>query len=126
MDKQQRLIVGIDIGKKYHQATVIDESGVIIGGSIRFPNTTAGVQLLLFQISTVNPSGLPLVFGMEATGHYWLALYSYLVEKGHKVVVINPFQSDAFRKVYLSSVKTDKEDAFLIAEILRFGSASKT
>jgi len=69
---------------------------------------------------------LPLIFGLEATGHYWLALYSYLIEKGYHVVVLNPYQSDAFRKVYLSSVKTDKEDAFLIAEILRFGSSSQT
>lgn len=126
MDKQQHLIVGIDIGKTYHQATVIDESGQIQGSSVRFTNTTAGAELLLKKVTTVNPAGLPLIFGLEATGHYWLALYSYLIERGYRVVVLNPYQSDAFRKVYLSSVKTDKEDAYLIAEILRFGSSSQT
>jgi len=121
-----QLIIGIDIGKHYHQATVIDETGQILGGSLRFTNTSSGAELLLKRIASVNQEGLPLIFGLEATGHYWLALYSYLIEKGYHVVVLNPYQSDAFRKVYLSSVKTDKEDAFLIAEILRFGSSSQT
>lgn len=121
-----KLIIGIDIGKHYHQASVIDGTGATLGGSIRFSNTTVGANLLLSRISAVNPNGLPLLFGLEATGHYWLAMYSYLTEKGYPISVINPYQSDAFRKVYLSSVKTDKEDALLIAELLRFGSFSQT
>lgn len=121
-----KLIVGIDIGKQYHQATIINESSQILGGSIRFKNTTSGAQLLLDRISALNTEKLPLLFGLEATGHYWLSLYSYLSENGFQVVVINPYQSDAWRKVYLSSTKTDAEDSFLIAEILRFGNYSPT
>ncbi|MGH2611804.1 MAG: IS110 family transposase [Rhabdochlamydiaceae bacterium] len=121
-----KLIIGIDIGKLYHQASVIDETGVVLGGSIRFPNTTAGAQLLLSRISSVNPGHLPLLFGLEATGHYWLNLYSHLTEKGYPISVINPYQSDAFRKVSMSSTKTDKQDATLIAELLRFGAFPQT
>lgn len=126
MDKQLHLIVGIDIGKRYHQATVIDGSGQILGGSVRFPNTTTGAELLLKRIDSVNPEGLPFTFGLEATGHYWLPLYAYLTEKGYQIAVLNPYQSDAFRKVSMSSTKTDKEDALLIAELLRFGSFPQT
>ena len=126
MEKQLHLIVGIDIGKHYHQATVIDDSGQILGGSVRFPNTTAGAELLLKRITSVNLEGLPLLFGLEATGHYWLPLYAYLTEKGYQIVVLNPYQSDAFRKVSMSSTKTDKEDALLIAELLRFGCFPQT
>lgn len=121
-----KLIIGIDIGKHYHQATVVDESGNILGGSVRFPNTSSGAELLLKRVASVNPEDLPLIFGLEATGHYWLPLHAYLTEKGYSVFVLNPYQSDAFRKVYLSSTKTDKEDAFLIAELLRFGSFPQT
>jgi len=121
-----KLIIGIDIGKYYHQATIIDESGHILGGSLRFPNSLTGAELLLKKLSAVNPEGLPMLFGLEATGHYWLALHAYLTEKGHQIVVLNPYQSDAFRKVSMSSTKTDKEDAFLIAELLRFGSFPQT
>lgn len=122
-----KLIIGIDIGKRFHQAAAIDCSGNVLGGSVRFPNTTAGAELLLKRITIVNPGCLPLIFGLEATGHYWLALYSYLTQKKeHQVVVLNPYASDAFRKVSMSSTKTDKEDALLIAELLRFGSFSQT
>lgn len=116
-----RLIVGVDIGKYFHQATIIDQSGRVIGPSVRFANTTSGGQTLLTAVSRVNPANMPVSFGLEATGHYWLPLYSFLSEKGFSVSVINPYQSDAWRKVYLSSVKTDKEDSFLIADIIRFG-----
>ncbi|WP_279222194.1 IS110 family transposase [Clostridium septicum] len=42
---------------------------------------------------------------MEATGHYWLSLYSALIDFGFNVVVINPIQSDAFRKCTLDRLK---------------------
>jgi len=121
-----KLIVGIDIGKRIHVATIIDGTGQAIGHPISFPNTTSGAELLLSKISSVNAGILPVVFGLEATGHYWLALYSFLTKLGYPVSVINPYQSDAWRKVYLSSVKTDKEDSFLIADILRFGNSPET
>lgn len=124
--KSPKLIIGVDIGKRFHQATIIDETGQILGGSIRFPNSIKGAELLLTRIASVNRDNLPLVFGLEATGHYWLALYSFLTEKGYSVYVINPYQSNAWRKVYLSTTKTDKEDSFLIADLLRFGSFSET
>src|SRR3989344_1182808 len=122
----EKFYVGIDIAKAFHQATVIDETGTIIGGSIRFANTTTGAQKLLSHLASIQKEDKPVLFGLEATGHYWLSLYSFLVGKGYTVIVINPYQSDAWRKVHLSVVKTDKEDAFLIADILRFGSFTKT
>lgn len=122
----QKLIVGIDIGKRMHVATIIDEKGNELVRPFSFANTTEGGNLLLSRITVLNSPSSPVVFGLEATGHYWLALYSFLTEKGFPVFVINPYQSDAWRKVYLSSTKTDKEDAFLIADIIRFGSFADT
>jgi transposase len=121
-----KLIVGIDIGKRLHVATIIDNSGIVIGKPFSFANTTSGAELLLAKIALVNTDNVPVVFGLEATGHYWLALYSFLTKQSYPVSVINPYQSDAWRKVYLSSTKTDKEDSFLIADILRFGNSPET
>jgi transposase len=121
-----KLIVGIDIGKRLHVATIIDNSGIVIGKPFSFANTTSGGALLLAKIALVNTDNAPVVFGLEATGHYWLSLYSFLTKQDYLVSVINPYQSDAWRKVYLSSVKTDKEDSFLIADILRFGNSPET
>ena len=35
---------------------------------------------------------------MEATGHYWLALFSFLDEADYFIHVINPIQTDGWRK----------------------------
>lgn len=40
--------------------------------------------------------------------------------------VINPIQSDAFRKMYIRQTKNDSKDAFVIAQIMRFGEFSST
>lgn len=121
-----KFIVGIDVGKRIHVATIIDTTGTVIGRAFSFTNTTDGGNVLLARVSSVNTDNLPVIFGLEATGHYWLALYSFLVKHGFKVSVINPYQSDAWRKVHLSTTKTDKEDSFLIADIIRFGSFKET
>jgi hypothetical protein len=66
------------------------------------------------------------VIGMEATGHYWLNVYSYLLELGYNLKVINPIQSEAFRKMYIRKTKNDSKDSFVIAQIMRFGQFSTT
>jgi len=66
------------------------------------------------------------VVGLEATGHYWLALYSFLADAGWTVKVINPIQTDAFRNIYIRKTKTDRVDSFIIAEVLRFGRYTET
>ena len=63
---------------------------------------------------------------MEATGHYWLNLYTRLIECGYNVHVINPVQSDALRGLYIRQTKNDAKDAFIIAELIRFGRYSET
>lgn len=63
---------------------------------------------------------------MEATGHYWVSLYSFLINLGFTVYVINPIQSDAFRKMYIRKTKNDSKDSFIIAQIMRFGEFSSS
>lgn len=58
---------------------------------------------------------------MEATGHYWYAIYSFLQSKCYTVYVINPIQSDSFRSMYIRKTKNDSKDSFLIAKVIRFG-----
>jgi len=120
------IIIGIDIGKNKHEATLIDANGTIIGKSIKFENSTAGFNKLISSIDTYNTSNDKFVFSMEATGHYWLALFSKLVESGYNVQVINPLQTDACRKFYIRETKNDSKDSFLIAQVTRFNGYSKT
>ncbi len=60
------------------------------------------------------------MIGLEATGHYWWALYEDLTRRDHPVVVLNALQVHAFRKSGVRKVKSDRTDASWIAEFLRF------
>ena len=120
------LYMGIDIGKNHHEAGIIDAEGNRRGSSLRFANDEAGYIQLTSYMAAKCPVEETLKIGMEATGHYWLALYSYLIDKSREVTVINPLQSDSFRNFQIRKAKTDAIDAFLIAEVIRFGQFTAT
>ena len=55
---------------------------------------------------------------MESTASYHIALFSYLSAKGYRVAIINPLLIANFAKLSLRKTKTDKKDAFTIAQFL--------
>lgn len=117
------LFVGIDIAKRNHEAAIIDQAGKTVRKAFRFANTHTGYNKL---VQTVRELDEPVVFGMEATGHYWLALYTHLRNDGFTIHVINPIQSDALRGMYIRKTKNDAIDAILIADVIRFGRYCET
>ena len=118
-------IVGIDIGKNHHEASIVSPEGKQIGRSLRFATTHKGADSLMSFIFK-NIGNSPCVFGMEATGHYWYPIYSFLKAKGYTICVINPIQSDSLRKMYIRQTKNDSIDSFFIAEVIRFGQFGTT
>lgn len=118
-------IVGIDIGKNHHEASIVSPKGRQIGHSLRFATTHKGADSLMSFIFK-NIGNSPCVFGMEATGHYWYPIYSFLKAKGYTIYVINPIQSDSLRKMYIRQTKNDSIDSFLIAKVIRFGQFGTT
>ena len=118
-------IIGIDIGKNHHEASIVSPEGKQIGRSLRFATTHKGADSLMSFIFK-NIGNSPCVFGMEATGHYWYPIYSFLKAKGYTIYVINPIQSDSLRKMYIRQTKNDSIDSFLIAEVIRFGQFTTT
>ena len=118
-------IIGIDIGKNHHEASIVSPEGKQIGRSLRFATTHKGADSLMRFIFK-NIGNSPCVFGMEATGHYWYPIYSFLKAKGYTICVINPIQSDSLRKMYIRQTKNDSIDSFLIAEVIRFGQFGTT
>ena len=120
------IIVGIDVAKNKHDAIIIDSKGDTLTKSFRIPNSHKGAETLINKIKSINTNNLPVVIGMEATGHYWLPLYSRLMQEGFEINVINPIQSDSFRNMYIRQSKNDSIDAFIIAEVIRFGRFTTT
>lgn len=116
--------LGIDIGKNTHVASVLDDSGKIIFKAQSFKNTTEGDASLLDAFKKYSLFTHNLSIGMEATGHYWLAIYSFLPKNGFSVSVINPIQTDGWRKgTEIRKRKTDIIDSILIADLMRYGSS---
>jgi len=115
------LYLGIDIGKNHHEAGIIDSDARRLGDSLKFSNTSEGFTKLLKLIEAKRQTDEPIRIGMEATGHYWMALYSFLHGQSLDVVVFNPILTDTLRNYGIRPTKTDSVDAFLIAEVLRFG-----
>jgi transposase len=92
---------GIDIAKRNHEASVINAEGKPLLDSITITNTQEGCGKLFSLFERLNIARDSVIIGMEATGHYWLSVYEYLTEQKYDVRVINPIQSDAFRKMYI-------------------------
>ena len=118
-------IIGIDIGKNHHEASIVSPEGKQIGHSLRFATTHKGADSLMSFIFK-NIGNSSCIFGMEATGHYWYPIYSFLKARGYTIYVINPIQSDSLRKMYIRQTKNDSIDSFLIAEVIRFGQFGAT
>ena len=119
-------IVGIDIAKHTHQASVMNPDGSLIGKSIKISNTSSGFEAFIAKLHNIDPDLSHFEFGMESTGHYWLNLYTHLSDLGCIVHVINPVQSDALRGLYIRQTKNDIKDSAIIADVIRIGRYCET
>ena len=72
--------LGIDIAKVNHVASLINEDGSILVKAIKFTNSNEGLQKLIDSISEYDQS--QIFCAMEATGTYWLSLFSALTDRG--------------------------------------------
>ena len=119
--------VGIDIGKNNHVASMLDDTGKVVFKAFSFPNTSDGGNALFSKLASysLNPSDFEI--GMEATGHYWLSVYSFLFEKRFLLHVINPIQTDGWRRgTEIRRRKNDIIDSILIADLIRYGQFVET
>ena len=116
--------LGIDIAKTNHVASLLDQEGKIVLRNIKFTNSNEGYKSLLEIVSSKVDNFLDVLIGMEATGHYWLSVFSSLVDDNFNVSVFNPYQIKSYRSSYsLRKQKNDVIDSIIIADYLRvFGS----
>lgn len=116
--------LGIDIGKNTHVASLIDEKAKVVFKAFSFTNSSDGASSLLEKLAPYRGN---LEIGMEATGHYWLSIYSFLLEQDFCIHVVNPIQTDGWRKgTEIRKRKTDIIDSLLIADLIRYGDFLET
>lgn len=113
--------VGIDIAKRGHVVAVRRADGEPCGRAVGFGNDERGFSALLDRLAELGVDCGDCIVAMESTGHYWIALWEFLSERGWPVAVVNPVLTDAYRKMdSLRKTKTDKVDALVIAGFARF------
>jgi transposase len=113
------MYLGFDIGKRWHEAALLDADGAVVW-QLRFAPTRAGLAQLAARLADVAPADVQA--GLEATGIYWLTLHAWLQRWGAVTIrVLNPLQTRAFRNMNLRGTKTDRVDAVLIARLLHWG-----
>ena len=122
VESMKQLYVGIDTSKDKHDVCVKDETGKVLLGHLRIQNTQTDLKRLYERLDKLKKSsnGCMIIFGMEATGIYYLPLYYALVNDGYAVKLYNPIQSHGYRKLEIRKTKTDKIDAAIITDMLRY------
>ncbi len=115
------LYLGIDVGKFSHSLCFLNEDG-----EKKIFQISANKQGFekLSQLIEKELNNNELLIGMEATGHYFLNIYDFLLRLGiskDNLVLLNPLQVKAFRNTNLRGAKSDDIDAARIAVLLRFG-----
>ncbi len=121
------LHVGIDVSHHRHDVCLLDEAGTRVSKPFTVPNNAPGAAELIARVAAVAPGYERVLLGLEATGIYWWHLAQVLTRAPAlapyqpRLVVFNPRLIQGFRDAYAAMDKTDPDDAFLIAERLRFG-----
>lgn len=117
------LYIGIDVSKDKSDVCIKNKEGNDLVKRFQLSNTKADLNKLYETIEKIKskiPENSDVVFGLEATGIYYLPLYSALRRDGHKVRLYNPIQTNGFRKMNIRKTKTDPIDAAIIADMLRY------
>jgi len=103
--------IGLDIHKKNTQACMKNEAGkVLLTG--RFPSRSKDLNAFIVK---VEEAGGPASFVIESTG-FCIPIYDVIAGRGHQIKVAHPLKVKALTA---GRAKTDKNDAEMLAELLR-------
>jgi transposase len=117
---REKIVVGVDPGKDYHQFAVLNEEGQQLGKSFSIPVSYEGYAHKLWQkLERITGACAPeaMVFAIENACNLWKTLSGYLTVKGYKVVLVSPLTTRCSRPLMNHDFsKTDPKDAFLVAQ----------
>ncbi len=107
--------VGVDAGKGFHWAVVLDAEGKILL-SRRVDNDEADIRVLLEEVRSL---GLELTWATDQPGGTAALLLALLWEQGERAFYVPGMAVDRARDAHRGESKTDARDARLIAEQAR-------
>jgi len=120
------LFAPIEVAKHEHVASFVNYYGEIIIPHFSFPNNKQGVKLYLDKLNkaSTNMNARKTIIGLESSGHYHENLLLSLENKGHDVVLFNPYIVWKERDSHIR--KTDFVDLNPIASALIHNRGSLT
>lgn len=119
-----KYLVGIDPGKKAHQAVIINCNGMRCGNSFSFVNNQRGYVNFITKVKqqTQGINAQNIIFALETSCNLWLTLMHFLTVKGFSVVLVSPLTTKHSRPMLNHDFsRTDPKDALLIADNARSG-----
>jgi transposase len=117
-------IVGIDPGKKAHQAVIINSHGIRCGKAFTFNNSRRGYENFIAKVKqqASESNGHNIVFAIETSCNLWLTLLHFLREQDFAVVLVSPLTTKHSRPMLNHDFsRTDPKDALLVADNARHG-----
>lgn len=93
-------IVGIDVAKRNHEVSIITSEGQTVHRAFSIRNNCTGYNHMMEKVKKLTNIKCQIVFAMESTAHYWLALYTRLKKDGYSFLKnhVRNDASNAFRK----------------------------
>jgi transposase len=77
-----------------------------------------GFEKFLGTLEKLSPNKEDFLISIEATGNYGVTLAYFILSHGYRVVEINPYQANQFRKAQGRKAKTDRIDVRSVAGLL--------
>ena len=114
------IFVGVDIGKSFHCAAAINGRGNVLLKPVKVLASAEGFAAFEARLRQLGDKTAVLI-GLEASGHYWMSLWRFLLERDWQVEVFNPVLSSKSARTHLRGRKTDADDALFIARTVRDG-----
>jgi transposase len=102
---------GIDVAAERHYVAIVDETGAVLQKPTPVSEEATGYRQLRELLG--NPEDC--LVAMEATGHYWRNLFTFLAGEGFSIALLNPLRTRRFAEEDLARTKTDAIDALGIA-----------
>jgi transposase len=119
-----RFVIGIDPGKKKHQAVVLDPLGLQLR-MFTFAVSNFGFRQELWKkmAGAIPTAARPeAVFAIETSCNLWQTAAHYLHSQGYKVVLVSPLTTNRSRPMINHDFsRTDPKDGLLVASNTRDG-----
>ncbi|MGR5963801.1 IS110 family transposase [Bacillus cereus] len=118
------LVIGMDIAKRTHYASLIDVRGRVLQKAFPVLQSKEGFEVFYQSVLATMKEyeKTDVIVGIEPTGHYWLNLAYFLTERGIPLVMVNPMHVKRSKELDDNlQTKHDAKDALVIARLVKDG-----